>query len=101
MILRTQGAITGLRGKWFPFPVDDYYPYVVPNTDSMFEGDSKARTDNTVEIDSATREILRNTQVLPTFHPAALLRNPNLKTDSWADLKMLRDALKSCHSVSS
>jgi uracil-DNA glycosylase len=31
--------------------------------------------------------------VLPTFHPAALLRNPNLKADSLTDLKRLREAL--------
>jgi len=31
--------------------------------------------------------------VLPTFHPAALLRNPNLKPDAWTDLKLLRDRL--------
>jgi len=25
--------------------------------------------------------------VMPTYHPSALLRNPNLKTDSWKDFK--------------
>lgn len=81
MILCTKDAITGLRGKLFPFPVDEFYP--------------KALTDNTVQIDDATRDALRKTRVLPTFHPAALLRNPNLKGDSWTDLKLLRDSLKS------
>jgi DNA polymerase len=28
--------------------------------------------------------------VLPTFHPAALLRDPNLKKDVWEDMKLLR-----------
>jgi len=28
-----------------------------------------------------------NRLVMPTFHPAALLRNPNLKKDSWEDFK--------------
>jgi DNA polymerase len=32
--------------------------------------------------------------VLPTFHPAYLLRNPAAKRDSWADLKKLRDKLR-------
>ena len=32
-------------------------------------------------------------KVLPTFHPAALLRNPNLKKDVWTDMKNLRAAL--------
>lgn len=29
-------------------------------------------------------------RVLVTYHPAALLRNPNLKRDSWEDLKRMR-----------
>ena len=28
-----------------------------------------------------------NRWAIPTFHPSALLRNPNLKRDSWADFK--------------
>jgi DNA polymerase len=31
--------------------------------------------------------------VLPTYHPAALLRNPDLKKDVWVDMKKLRDML--------
>jgi DNA polymerase len=80
MILRTKDAITGLRGKFFPFPVDEFFP--------------EQLLDNPVPIDAVTREELRKIRVLPTFHPAALLRNPNLKGDSWTDLKLLRDSLK-------
>jgi uracil-DNA glycosylase family 4 len=29
-------------------------------------------------------------RVLPTYHPAALLRNPNLKRETWEDMKMLK-----------
>jgi DNA polymerase len=29
-------------------------------------------------------------KMLTTFHPAALLRNPNFKKDAWEDLKLLR-----------
>jgi len=29
-------------------------------------------------------------KMLATFHPAALLRNPNFKKDAWEDLKLLR-----------
>lgn len=29
-------------------------------------------------------------KVLPTYHPAALLRNSNLKRDTWEDMKMLK-----------
>jgi uracil-DNA glycosylase family 4 len=32
--------------------------------------------------------------VLPTFHPAALLRNPELKRDVWTDMKDLKRALE-------
>jgi len=31
--------------------------------------------------------------VLPTYHPAALLRNPDLKKDVWTDMKALREML--------
>jgi DNA polymerase len=29
-------------------------------------------------------------KMLVTFHPAALLRNPNFKRDAWEDLQLLR-----------
>lgn len=32
-------------------------------------------------------------KLLPTFHPAALLRNPELKRDVWEDMKSLRQEL--------
>lgn len=78
MILRTSAAITGLRGRWAPFPVDEFYPEI----------------GGAVRLDASAREALRRIRVLPTFHPAALLRNPNLKADAWTDLKLLRDALR-------
>ena len=33
--------------------------------------------------------IWNNRIVMPTYHPAALLRNPNLKKDSWEDFKQV------------
>ena len=36
----------------------------------------------------------RGRDVLPTFHPAYLLRNPAAKAQSWSDLKQLRFALQ-------
>lgn len=33
---------------------------------------------------------LAGARMLATFHPAALLRNPNFKRDAWEDLKLLR-----------
>lgn len=32
--------------------------------------------------------------VLPTYHPAALLRNPSLKKETWEDMKMLKKFLR-------
>ncbi len=32
-----------------------------------------------------------NRPVMPTYHPSALLRNPNLKRDSWEDFKKVID----------
>jgi len=34
-------------------------------------------------------------QVMPTFHPAYLLRSPDKKREAWADMKMVRDYLNS------
>jgi DNA polymerase len=39
--------------------------------------------------------VLHPTKLLPTFHPAALLRNPNLKKDVWTDMKNLKRELES------
>ncbi|MBC8029706.1 MAG: uracil-DNA glycosylase [Pyrinomonadaceae bacterium] len=33
-------------------------------------------------------------KVMPTFHPAYLLRDPSKKKETWADLKMVRDYLE-------
>ena len=33
-------------------------------------------------------------KVIPTYHPAALLRNPNLKRDTWEDMKLLKSLLE-------
>jgi len=32
--------------------------------------------------------------IIPTFHPAFLLRNPSKKKDVWEDIKMVRDILR-------
>ena len=79
MVLHTKDAITGLRGKIVPFDVDYFYPAIT----EMKE----------LQIDAETRETLRHIQVIPTYHPAALLRNPNLKPEAWTDLKLLRETL--------
>ncbi len=35
----------------------------------------------------------RGTRVMPTFHPAFLLRSPERKKDVWEDMKLVRDFL--------
>jgi uracil-DNA glycosylase len=35
----------------------------------------------------------RGLRILPTYHPAALLRNPNLKATVWEDVQLLRRIL--------
>ncbi len=37
----------------------------------------------------------RGIKVMPTFHPAYLLRDPSKKKETWEDLKMVRDYLQS------
>ena len=32
--------------------------------------------------------------LIPTYHPAALLRNPGLKREAWEDLQRVRDTLR-------
>ena len=34
------------------------------------------------------------TIIIPTYHPAALLRNPSLKKETWQDIKLIRELLK-------
>ncbi len=38
-------------------------------------------------------ELPKPVQIIATFHPAALLRNPNWKKDAWQDLQMVMDKL--------
>ncbi|NBO63276.1 MAG: uracil-DNA glycosylase [Acidobacteria bacterium] len=37
---------------------------------------------------------LPNIQIMPTYHPAYLLRSPDKKRETWEDLKMVRDRLQ-------
>jgi uracil-DNA glycosylase family 4 len=37
----------------------------------------------------------RGIKVMPTFHPAYLLRDPSKKREVWADMKKVRDYLNS------
>ena len=37
----------------------------------------------------------RGIPLIPTYHPAALLRNPGWKRESWIDLQRVRDLVRS------
>ena len=39
----------------------------------------------------------RGIQVMPTYHPAYLLRNPNAKRDAWSDLQMVMKVFGKFH----
>jgi uracil-DNA glycosylase len=76
-LLQTSDGITKLRGRLVPFAADSFF--AAPQS---------------VTLDETTRQALSRTQVLPTYHPAALLRNEDLKKDVWTDMKLLRTALQ-------
>ena len=38
--------------------------------------------------------LMKNTWMMPTFHPSALLRDPDKKREAWDDMKRLRYKLK-------
>ena len=46
---------------------------------------------HTLHLDSV--DLPKPVQIIATFHPAALLRNPNWKKDAWQDLQMVMDKL--------
>jgi len=67
VMLRTETGITRLRGQWREYELE-----------------------NVTEAASDPELI----PLLPTFHPAALLRNPDLKRDVWNDMKSLKRRLE-------
>ena len=57
-------------------------------------GNTLLKKDSTLK---EMREAMHNylgTPLKVTYHPAALLRNPNLKKDAWQDFQWIRDFLK-------
>jgi hypothetical protein len=77
--LGTQEGISKVRGKLYPFPMGYF-------TTPPLRDDYTGLTDE-------QKKPLEKIKVLPTYHPAALLRNPNLKKDAWEDLKLLKRTL--------
>lgn len=63
-LLSETKGVSALRGRFYPLSLSLFFSY--------------------------EKEIL----VLPTYHPAALLRNPSLKKETWEDMKMLKRFLQ-------
>jgi uracil-DNA glycosylase len=88
-ILGTQEGISKIRGKLFPFPVT-YFKLKTEESD-LFGG---KKEEDFKGLTAEQLQPLKGIQVLPTYHPAALLRNPNLKKDAWEDLKLLKKTIE-------
>ena len=52
------------------------------------------RTDESISKLRGRTHEYRGAVVIPTFHPAYLLRNPSAKRDVWEDMKRVRDLLR-------
>ncbi len=85
----TEG-ISKVRGKLYPFPMS-YFRALADEKD-FFDG--KKTDDDYKGLTAEQLEPLKTIQILPTYHPAALLRNPNLKKDAWEDLKLLKKTIE-------
>ena len=88
-MLGTTEGISKIRGKLYSMPMT-YFKAKVEGKDLFGTGNDDDFTGLTPEQLAPLEKI----QILPTYHPAALLRNPNLKKDAWEDLKLLRDTLQ-------
>jgi uracil-DNA glycosylase family 4 len=86
--LGTLEGITKIRGRFFPLPMT-YFKRHAGEAD-LFE---KKSDDDFAGFSEDRLAPLTSIQVLPMYHPAALLRNPNLKKDAWEDMKLLRNTL--------
>lgn len=69
-LMQTEAKITGLRGRFHPWP-----SAVV-----------KAKTDTSLAEGSI--------RLMPTYHPAFLLRNPAMKRPVWEDMQKVMEELK-------
>ena len=54
-----------------------------------FASQTLLETDEGISKIRGSIRAYRGVPLVPTYHPAALLRNPHLKKDSWEDLKTL------------
>jgi uracil-DNA glycosylase len=59
---------------------------------------TQALLGDTIRISKARGNFFefQNCQILPTFHPAYLLRNPEAKKEVWQDMKKVMEKLETC-----
>ncbi|KAB2838237.1 hypothetical protein F9K50_09575, partial [bacterium] len=69
-LLATEAKITGLRGRFHPWP----------------SAIVKAKFETSLPEGSI--------QIMPTYHPAFLLRNPAMKRPVWEDMQKVMELLK-------
>ncbi len=60
-----------------------------------FAAQALLQTDEPISRMRGQWRTARGTRVMPTFHPAFLLRSPDRKKDVWEDMKLVRDFLAS------
>ena len=93
-LLQDNSGIMRLRGKWHSYtPLMRQQPDLLNASkgENSEAGGPKATDASTSTHPSASDMI--GIRVLPTFHPAFLLRSPNQKVYAWEDLKMLKAAV--------
>jgi uracil-DNA glycosylase family 4 len=88
-VLGTLEGISKVRGRFFPMPMTFFRVQI--NESDLFD---EKKNDDFMGFTPDQLEPLKTIQVLPIYHPAALLRNPNLKKDTWEDMKLLRNTLQ-------
>jgi uracil-DNA glycosylase family 4 len=87
-MLGTAEGISKVRGKLYPMPMA-YFKVKTKESDLFGENKEDFNGFKPEEL-----KPLSAIRILPTYHPAALLRNPNLKKDAWEDLKLLKKTIE-------
>ena len=84
--------------------IDKCEPYLIKQVEIIkpklivalgkISGNTLLKTNTSLKEMRKTMHNYFGTPLKVTYHPAALLRNPNLKKDAWQDFQLIRDFLK-------
>jgi DNA polymerase len=74
--------------------IDSIKPKVIV-TLGKFAAQTLLRTEEAISRIRGRVFDYRGAKLVPTFHPAYLLRNPSSKREVWEDMKLVRNLLKS------